>query len=297
MIQKGRWQSLTIKRAVLIFLAGIAILIAISAIGLQTLPLEYFGKEGLLATRYEIALEWLIFLLYVAPLIILVTVLIAAGGKLSLKWAALILLVSSTLIIAGVPFIRSMLPPEYLADSGIKAALYKIIAISLGMLLLLVPFGIFLNALMEAGKDKKTRNYQGLFDLRIKAGPRWFFMMAGVGMAVLFTLAGLDSGVNLTGIDGTGLAILLAFCAFLVWLIGGSIRVFFIRVRYDDVRIIATTRFFGDREHRWADSLKIKDMTEGKPLIFGNTGTARIPEYLEGYDDLMEHANKVLNDA
>lgn len=229
---------MSVKKATLIYLAVIAILIVIVVIGRAALPSEYFGKHGLLTARYAFTVKILTLYLYITPLLMLAMYLVKAGEQITLKKAIVILVVSEVTLFWGLPAALSLVPQEYvlfalkkLASFGLKPAYYNRIGytlgVSMGIILGLVPIGIFFIALMGAGKDTKAPNSQGVFDLRIKAGLRWFC----IAFPGAFSLS-LAYGPFTISTD-SNLVIFLGVCALITMFIWHAISMAVLRLRYD----------------------------------------------------------------
>ena len=288
---------MSVKQVTFIYLAIIAILIVVVAAGRAILPAEYFYKGGLLAARYTYAIWLLKLLLYITPLYMVMMYILKVGENITLGKATIILIVSGAIIFVAFPTVLSFLKPEHLAYLGIKPAYLEGIGYSLGIAigvsLGLVPFFIFLNALMRAGNHKITPNDQGIIELHIKAGPRLLFIATPVVLGLLLAYGPLSILKDKNPIISMG--IILPIALFLVW---GSIDSAVLRMRYDVEYIYVKTLLFGERKFRWADLLKIKapGYSSRKHLVF-NTGIVRVDDSLEGHNDLLKFAQEKINDA
>jgi len=290
---------MTVKKAALIFVIANIVLITIIVSAPILFSQEYFTETGLLKPRYKQAIYWVFFLLGQLPALILILTMVGVGLSWSLKKATLVFVSTATIYAVCVPLVRAQLPIHYLTEFGIIGVILKNIGLQLSTIFVMTPFIIFLSVLMLTGEDRKTPDYTGFRDLRIKKGPRWFMIFMAACFVVVFVFMVFIDPVHIVINDGKDFTFFILIAGFFVLMFLGAIFMVVYRVRYDDTRITATTVFFRQREHNWQDLQKIKTMyfSNGKSLIFKNTGTARIEEYLEGFDDLLKFAQEKLDNA
>lgn len=290
---------MTVKKAALIFVIANVVMITIVVSAPILLSQEYFTETGMLKPRYKKVLYWVIFLLGQVPALLLMLAMVEVGLSWSLKKATLVFVSTATIFAVCVPVVRAQFPTQYLTDTDISGALLKYIGLQLSIIFVMTPVVILLSVIMQTGEDRKLPDYTGFRDLRIKKGPRWFVIFIATGFIVMFVFMAFIDPVRFVINDSKDIVSFILIGGFYVFMFLGAIFMAVYRVRYDDTRITATTVFFRQREHNWQDLQKIKTMyfSDGKRLIFNNTGTARIEEYLEGFDDLLKFAQEKLDNA
>ncbi|WP_457647692.1 hypothetical protein [Profundibacter sp.] len=290
---------MTVKKAALIFVIANIVLITIMESAPILLSQEYFTETGMIKPRYKQVVYWVLFLLGQLPALLLMLTMVGVGLNWSLKKATLVFVSTAIIFAICVPLARAQFPTHYLTDFGVIGVILKYIGLQLSTIFVMTPFIIFLSVIMQTGEDRKIPDYTGFRDLRIKKGPRWFVIIIATGLIVMFVSMAFIDPVHLVIKESKDVIFFGLIGGFYVYMLLGMIFMVIYRVRYDDTRIIATTVYFRQREHCWQDLQKIKTMyfSDGKRLIFKNTGTARIEEYLEGFDDLLKFAQEKLDNA
>ena len=210
---------------------------------------------------------------------------------MSFKAASIVLAVAASLFY-GVIFLQETWDTQLIPD-----ALAPVFALAI-----VLPFAIWIHALIAAGRQEARVDKDGSHFGRLRLGVRLFFWGTGVVLLYLFGPALL--GVTVPPFEENDIVfqsgIWWSTLGILFILLWASLYALKAEIRWDTKSVSITSVFFYTKRRNWIDLSKTayEDLgnTETK-LRFERAGSLKVSKFFEGHDDLIAYAKERLENT
>jgi len=199
-----------------------------------------------------------------------------------LVWATAFM-VLTVLIVVGLVLYKSAFGSDLVPDPWGSLLIKGLVATSISY---------FCWTLIYSGDGGLEVAQDGTKVARLNLGARFLFLGGGsmflaLGVAVVFQ-DGIDTAEN-------------NFVAGAVLVMGGYFFLVgaLVKFKFDEEQLSATTFLLLPKQHNWRDLIEIqpKPSQSETHLRFARSGKARIPDFLEGKQQIIEYAEEVLKRA
>jgi len=211
---------------------------------------------------------------------------------LTLKKASALLIVAIAVVASMNPVFRQMFRGPLIREAHLAHPITVQAIVTILLLFFIVALGNFIAVCMRTGRKVVTASEDGWIFLRIKVGPRWFFIIVGCSFSALF----------LWFLFSTKIDIRIAWLFWIVLAMFGhaTISAAALTVRYNDQEVRALNWYFRERSANWEQLTAVQpafDLNGYLKLRFTGSKVIRIAPLMEGYDSLIEYAEGRISDA